>query len=79
MATSIVKVYNSRQGRWESGARVVLEWTGIVNLGQSNAVKTNLNGIAVVNHSSTGNAIVYVNGRNMGRMKTPGEHLITIS
>lgn len=78
MPTSIVKVYNGSRGRWEPNARVVLEWTGFVNLGQSNAVKTNVDGVAIISHSSSGNAIVYVNGKNMGRMKTPGEQVITI-
>ena len=79
MPTSIVKVYNRSRGRWEPNARVVLEWTGFVNLGQSNAVQTNANGVAVVDHRSTGTAIVYVNGRKMGTMKTPGEHMVTVT
>lgn len=78
MPTSIVKIYNSNRGRYESNARVVLGWDGIVNLGQSNAVNTDGNGVAVINHSATGTATVYVNGQNKGTMRTPGETTITI-
>lgn len=78
MPTSIIKVYNSRYGRYEPRARVVLEWKGIVNLGQSSPVHTDGNGQAVVNHSSTGTATVYINGKEMGTMRTPGETTITI-
>jgi hypothetical protein len=78
MATSIVKVYNGSRGKWESNARVVLEWTGIANLGQSSPVKTDSNGLAEVSHSSTGSAIVYINGSKAGTMSTPGSSTFTI-
>lgn len=72
MPTSIIKVYNSRNGRWESNARVVLEWNGIANLGQSSPVYTDGNGMAVINHASSGRATVYINGRSVGSINAPG-------
>ena len=78
MATSIVKVYNSRRGKWEQRAKVVLGWDGILNLGMSKPVYTDYEGIATVNHSSKGQATIYVNGKNVGKMNTPGSKTITI-
>lgn len=63
MATSIVKVYDSRAGKWLKNAKVVLGWNGFVNLGMSKPTYTNSDGIAEVNHSATGNATIYVNGK----------------
>jgi hypothetical protein len=74
MATSIIKVYNTRAGRPEPNAKVVLGWNGIANLGHSSPAYTDSNGTAVVNHSSTGEATVYVNGKEMNqKIYTPGE------
>ena len=78
MPTSIVRVYNSNRGRYESNARVVLGWDGFVNLGHSSSVQTDGNGTAIVNHSATGTATVYINGRDCGTMRTPGETTISI-
>lgn len=72
MATSIIKVYNTRYGRWESNARVVLSWNGIASVGQSDPAYTNANGVAEVNHSSSGQATVYINGKEMGKINAPG-------
>ena len=63
MATSIVKVYNSRYNEWADNARVELQWDGIRNLGFSRTVYTNRNGVAEIDHSSTGECTVYVNGQ----------------
>lgn len=71
--TSKVKVYNRARGRWEPNAKVVLGWDGIVSLGHSQPAYTNENGIAYVSHASTGTATVYINGREVGSMRTPGE------
>jgi len=78
MNTSIVKVYNEKYGRWEKNAKVVLGWNGIVNLGSSKAVYTNANGIAEVQHSSTGQATIVVNNKTCGKMSTPGSCTVTI-
>jgi ribose 5-phosphate isomerase len=75
MSTSIVKVYNSRYGKWAKGARVVLGFS----MGMTTAVYTNEQGIAVVNHSSTGQADVYIDGKEVGKMRCPGEATFTVS
>lgn len=61
MATSIVKVYNSRYGQWEENAKVVLGWNGFINLGMSRPFYTNSNGVAILEHTATGEAEIYVN------------------
>lgn len=78
MPVSIIRVYNTSKGRWESGARVVLEWTGIANLGMSKPAYTSSDGTAVIDHSSTGMANIYVNGNRCDRMPTPGSHTVKI-
>ena len=78
MNTSIVKVYDSKYGKWMKNAKVVLGWDGFLNLGMSKAVYTNSNGLAEINHSSKGQATIYVNGKKVGKMKTPGSTTITI-
>ena len=78
MATSIIKVYNNKYGKWERNAKVILGWSGMVNLGMSNAVYTNSDGMAIIDHSSTGSATVYINGKNKGKMNTPGSKTFEI-
>jgi len=78
MPTSLVTVYNSSKGKFESNARVVLEWSGFTNLGQSSPVSTDSKGQAVINHSSSGKATVYVNGRSYGAFSTPGSYTVKI-
>ncbi len=78
MATSIIKVYNTRLGQWEQNAKVVLGWDGFVNLGMSDAVYTDRNGTAVINHSATGKATIYVNGCKIGTMETPSSVTVEI-
>lgn len=78
MRTSIIKVYNRSKGRWESNARVVLEWNGIANLGQTPSHYTDSNGQAVINHASSGMAAVYVNGKQESKFSAPGSHTVEI-
>ena len=78
MNTSIVKVYDSKYGKWLKNAKVVLGWNGFVNLGMSKPSYTNSSGLAEINHSSTGEATIYVDGKKVGKMKTPGSTTITI-
>lgn len=78
MPTSIIKIYNGTRGKWEPRAKVVLGWNGFFNLGMSKAVYTDSSGVAEVNHASKGEATIYVNGKNVGKMKTPGSKTITI-
>ncbi len=76
--TSIVKVYDSRSGKWVSRAKVVLSWNGIINLGMSKDVYTDSNGVAEIAHASTGTATIYVNGTERGTMPTPSSHTVYI-
>ena len=78
MPSSIITVYNSSRGKYESNARVVLEWSGFVNLGQSSPAYTNSSGKAVIDHSSTGQATIYVNGKNCGKFSSPGSYTVEI-
>jgi len=74
METSIIKVYNSKYGKWEKNARVVLGFS----FGMTKPVFTNANGIAEVRHSSTGQASIYVNGKEYEKMRAPGSNTVTI-
>jgi hypothetical protein len=72
MSTSIVKIYDRRYGQWAEGARVALGWNGFINLGMSKTFYSDSNGRAVIEHSATGKAEVYINGSHVGYMHTPG-------
>lgn len=78
MATSIIKVYNVKYGQWERNAKVVLSWDGLINLGMSDPVYTDSSGTAVISHSATGTATIYVNGSKKETMNTPGSATIQI-
>lgn len=78
MPTSTITVYNSSSGRPEPNARGVLEWNGIANLSQSRPVHTDSNGMAIIDHASSGQATVYINGREVGRMSAPGEKKFSV-
>jgi len=70
METSRIKVY--RNNRPVNGIRVTLEfWSGF-----SKAFYTNAEGVAFVQHSSTGEATIYVDGKSRGKMRTPGEEVV---
>ena len=58
METTIIKVYDSTIKKMAKRARVVM------SIDQ---------GIAYVQHSSTGMATVFINGKEVGKMKVPGE------
>ncbi|MEZ4908762.1 MAG: hypothetical protein R2771_14220 [Saprospiraceae bacterium] len=68
--TSRITVFINRRPAKNVG--VSLEYTGISSLGFTRTFYTNTEGIAYVEHRSTGEANVYLNGTMKGRMKTPG-------
>jgi hypothetical protein len=78
MPTSIVKVYDKRYSQWAEGAKVGLGWSGFINLGMSKNVYTDSNGRAVIDHTATGDAEVYINGTHVGNMYTPGSSTFEI-
>lgn len=76
--TSIVKVYDSRNGKWLVNAKVTLGWDGIANVGHSSPAYTNSQGIAEISHASSGTASIFVNGKEVGKMQTPGSASVTV-
>ena len=76
MPTSIIRVY--RNNRPVSGVRVTLEYTGLAQMGFTKAVFTDGEGVAYVEHSSTGEAKIYVDGSFIKKMWTPGNEPVTI-
>jgi hypothetical protein len=73
METTIIKVYDSTIKKMAKRARVVMSIDGIFSGGMTKEVYTNDQGIAYVQHSSTGMATVFINGKEVGKMKVPGE------
>lgn len=57
------------------GARVVLGFSGLLG-GMTKTVYSDTHGEALVQHSSSGNAIIYVNGNECGKMSAPGETVV---
>ena len=78
MPTSIVKVYNNAYGKWAKGSRVVLAFDASMG-GRSSTIYTDENGVAVIDHSSTGMAEVFIDGKSKGKMRTPGSAVFNIN
>jgi hypothetical protein len=78
MATTIIKVYHSTYRKWAKGVRISLSFDSSLG-GFSREAYTDENGTAVIEHSSTGMAMVYANGMETDRIRTPCSHQITIS
>lgn len=70
MPKSKITVY--RNGQPVYNVKVTLEYTGMTQAGFTSPAYTNSSGVAMVNHSSTGKANVWVNGSKKGSMNTPG-------
>ena len=62
-------------GSKPKGAKVVLGFSG----GMTKPAYTDSQGIAVVEHASTGRADVYVSGSKVGSLQSPGETAVFIS
>lgn len=73
MPDSVV-VIQRNGGGYVQGARVALGFSN----GVTDSVYTDSDGEAVIEHSTTGNATVYVNGQDKGSMNAPGRKLIFI-
>ena len=73
MPQSQIIVIKRSTGRGASHLRVVLEIEGIFKGGMTQPVYTNENGDAYVQHTSTGQANVFVDGKKVGKMKVPGQ------
>lgn len=73
MPTSKITVYKNR--RLAKGVKVSLEYSGFTQMGFTKKFLTNSDGVAYVEHSSTGQANVYLDGSKKGSMKTPGQEI----
>jgi hypothetical protein len=67
-----------RDGSKPKGAKVVLGFTSMLG-GMTKAAYTDANGTAIVEHSSTGQADIYVSGSKVGSLHAPGEDVVFIS
>jgi len=65
-------------GSKPKGTKVVIGFTGPLG-GMSKPAYTDQYGVAIVEHSSTGNADVYVSGNKVGSFHAPGETAVFIS
>ena len=73
MAESVVVVQRNG-GSYVKGAKVALGFSN----GVTSGVYTDSYGEAVIRHSTTGHATVYVNGSNKGSMNAPGRKVVFI-
>lgn len=67
-----------RDGSKPKGTKVVLGFTSMLG-GMTKPAYTDAYGIALVEHSSTGNADVYVSGTKVGSLHAPGDTAVFIS
>ena len=75
-AISKITIYRNRVPA--RGVRVSLEYTGWFTSGFTSNYYTNEEGVALIEHEEKGNATVMINGREWGRMRTPGSEDIYI-
>jgi len=73
MPQSTIKVQKS--GKPLSGARVVLSFSG----GHTHEAYTDGEGNAKVDHSSSGEATIFVNGNETKKMRTPGSASVSVT
>ena len=73
MATSRITIYRNQVPA--RGVRVSLEYSGLFQSGFTSNYYTNEEGVAFIDHTSTGKADVYINGMKQGSMRTPGSEV----
>ncbi len=73
MAISKVTIYRNKVPA--RGVRISFEYNGILQAGFTSNYYTNDEGVAYIEHDSTGKATVYINGESKGTMKTPGSEV----
>jgi len=78
MHTTVIKVYDGKLKRMANRARVILSIDGIFSGGMTKEVYNNDQGIGYVQHASTGMSTIYINGKEVGRMRVQGEGHFTI-
>ena len=67
-----------RDGSKPKGAKVVLGFTSVLG-GMTKPAYTDQYGVALVPHSSAGNADVYVSGTKVGAFHAPGETAVFVT
>ena len=77
MATSKIHV-QYRDGSPGSGIPVRLGFNHLFSGGVTDVVYTDRSGTAIIHHSVTGRATIFVNGKDRGTFSSPGEDWITI-
>lgn len=73
MATSKITIYRNQVPA--RGVRISLEYIGWFQSGFTSNYYTNEEGVACIEHHSTGRADVYINGKKEGTMRTPGSEV----
>ena len=74
MATTRITVYRNQKPL--KGAQVSLEYSGLTQMGFTKKFSTNSDGVAYVEHSSTGRATIWVNGQSKGSVNSPGKEVV---
>jgi hypothetical protein len=64
-----------RDGSKPKGVKVVLGFS----TGMTKAAYTDANGIAIVEHASTGHADIFVSGQKRGSLHAPGETAVFVN
>ncbi len=73
MAISKVTIYRNQVPA--RGVRISLEYISLFQSGSTPNYYTNDEGVAYIEHSSTGKATVYINGESKWKMMTPGSEV----
>jgi hypothetical protein len=71
-------IVQRKNGSMVQGARVSLSISGVFSGGVTGSVLTDRYGVAIIEHQSTGEAKVLVNGFSQGSVRVPGETVVFI-
>jgi hypothetical protein len=69
-------IVQRKSGSMVQGARVALSISGIFSGGVTNSVLTDRYGVAIIEHQSTGEAKILVNGTSKAKLRVPGETVV---
>ena len=72
------KITILRNGRPVQYVQVSLEYRGLTQMGLTKKYSTDRDGIAYIEHSSTGRAYIWVDGKERGSMMTPGVEVVEV-
>ena len=65
-----------RSGKLAANVQVSLEYSGLSQMGFAGPSYTNRDGVAIVEHASTGPATLWVNSSARGSINTPGSDVV---